>query len=176
TGVQTCALPISFLSQIENERLFPHRLRRRGTRAFSSFPRDRNNSFLDRPLQILLPAGPPCRYNEATSEYGESGLPCHRRGSEKGSPVQIRRGPATVSGERSRRMPLSVRMGRRGGAKIHEPGDLPFSPDTCGSPFEVKGEHAGCGVFWSRLFVDVSPYLDGGVGFFLIFFREGTEG
>src|SRR5690606_36875227 len=80
------------------------------------------------------------------------------------------------SGERSRRMPLSVRMGGRGGARIHEPGDLPFSPDTCGSPFEVKGEHAGCGVFWSRLFVDVSPCLDGGVGFFLIFFREGTEG
>src|SRR5690606_13829886 len=54
------------------------------------------------------------------------------------------------------------------------PGDLPFSLITCGSPFEVKGEHAGCGVSVPpRLYVNMPPYLDGGVGFFLNFFGRG---
>jgi hypothetical protein len=59
--------------------------------------------------------------------------------SEEGSPVQFRRGPATVNGEDGRRMPLSRdAMGRRGQTMIHEPGDLPFPIVHLRSPSRMR--------------------------------------
>jgi Probable cobalt transporter subunit (CbtB) len=54
--------------------------------------------------------------------------------------VRVRRGPATVSGERTRKnKPLPFGVGRYGGAEIREPGDWPFArhePDRGEDPEE----------------------------------------
>jgi hypothetical protein len=55
--------------------------------------------------------------------YWRGGIP---PGASKRKPVRIRHGRATVTGERSREMPLGPRvLGRLGGAEIRESGDLP---------------------------------------------------
>src|ERR671911_2304252 len=64
-----------------------------------------------------------------------------RRGHESGKSVRVRRGPATVTGERASRYATGPSgLGRQRGAAIPEPGDRPW-PSWADRPLHEDGGH-----------------------------------